>query len=107
MRRGDADETIVLMRESLTRIAELCDKFAFVNALVPSRRGGRTKGDDAWAARILGARHAVTERTGATAVDTSVDDLRQQAERDVRARLGPTSGPRRMRRDARPPSIGC
>ena len=47
------------------------------------------KGDDAWAARILGARDAVTERTGLTIVDTSVDDLREQAERDVRARLGP------------------
>jgi predicted ATPase/transcriptional regulator with XRE-family HTH domain len=89
VRRGDADETIVLMRESLTRIAELRDKFAFVNALVPLAAAAALKGDDAWAARILGARHAVTERTGATAVDTSVDDLREQAERDVRARLGP------------------
>jgi hypothetical protein len=46
-------------------------------------------GDDAWAARIQGARDAVTERTGATVVDKSVHDLREQAERDVRARLGP------------------
>jgi hypothetical protein len=35
------------------------------------------KGDDAWAARITGARDAVTERTGATVVDHSVQDLRE------------------------------
>jgi hypothetical protein len=46
------------------------------------------KGDDAWAARILGVRDAVTERTGATVADKSVDDLREQAERGARARLG-------------------
>ena len=31
----------------------------------------------------------MTERTGATVVDRSVHDLREQAEREVRARLGP------------------
>jgi hypothetical protein len=77
------------MRESLTRIAELRDKFAFVYALVPLAAAAVLKGDDAWAARILGAREAVTERTGAMIVDPSVDDLREQAEREVRARLGP------------------
>ena len=75
VRRGDADETIALMRESLTRIGELRDKFAFVYALVPLAAAAVLKGNDAWAARILGAREAVTERTGATIVDTSVDDL--------------------------------
>ena len=89
VRRGDADETIALMRESLTRIGELRDKFAFVYALVPLAAAAVLKGNDAWAARILGAREAVTERTGATIVDTSVDDLRKQAEREVRDRLGP------------------
>jgi predicted ATPase/DNA-binding XRE family transcriptional regulator len=89
VRRGDADETIALMRESLTRIGELRDRFAFVYALVPLAAAAVLKGDDAWAARILGAREAVTERWGATIVDTSVDDLREQAEREVRARLGP------------------
>jgi hypothetical protein len=39
--------------------------------------------------RILGAREAVTERTGATVLDTSVDDLKELAEREARARLGP------------------
>ena len=89
VRRGDADETIALMRESLTRIGELRDKFAFVYALVPLAAAAVLKGNDAWAARILGAREAVTERSGATIVDASVDDLREQAEREVRARLGP------------------
>src|SRR5688572_10629542 len=88
VRRGHADEAIAVMRESLTHIRELRDKFAFVYALVPLAAAAVLKGDDAWAARILGARDAVTERTGATIVDTSVDDLRQQVERDARARLG-------------------
>ena len=89
VRGGHADETIALMRESLTRIRELRDRFAFVYALVPLAAAAVLKGDDAWAARILGARDAVTERTGATVADGSVDDLREQAEREVRARLGP------------------
>ena len=46
------------------------------------------KRDDAWAARILGARDAVAERTGATVADRLANELRAQAERDARARLG-------------------
>ena len=79
----------MLVRESLTYIRQLHDKFAFVYALVPLAAAAVLRGDDAWAARILGARDAVTDRTGATVVDKSVDDLRNQAEREVRARLGP------------------
>ncbi len=89
MRRGNPDEAIALVRESLTRIRELHDKFAFVYALVPLAAAAVLKGDDAWAARILGARDAVTERTGVTVVDKSVQDLREQSEREARARLGP------------------
>jgi tetratricopeptide (TPR) repeat protein len=89
VRRGEADEAIAWTRENLTQIGELRDKFAFVYALVPLAAAAVLKGNDAWAARILGAREAVTERTGATIVDTSIDDLREQAERQVRARLGP------------------
>ncbi len=89
VRRGAADEAIALMRQSLTRIRDYQDKFAFVYALVPLAAAAVLKGDDAWAARILGARDAVTERTGATVVDKAVDDLMEQAEREVRARLGP------------------
>ena len=77
------------MRQSLTQIRDLHDRFAFVYALVPLAAAAVLKGDDAWAARILGARDAVTERTGAAVVDKSVHDLTEQAERDVRARLGP------------------
>jgi len=89
VRRGNPDEAIALVRESLTHIRELHDKFEFVYALVPLAAAAVLKGDDAWAARILGARDAVTESTGATVVDKSVHDLRERAEQEVRARLGP------------------
>ena len=89
VRRRSLDEAIALVRESLTRIRELHDKFAFVYALVPLAAAAMLKEDDAWVARILGARDVVTERTGVTVVDKSVQDLRDQAERDARARLGP------------------
>jgi predicted ATPase/DNA-binding XRE family transcriptional regulator len=89
VRRERPDEAIALVRESLTRIRALHDKFAFVYALVPLAAAAMLKGDDAWAARILGARDAVTERTGVTVVDKSVSDLKEQAERGARARLGP------------------
>ena len=89
VRRGTADEAIALMRESLTRIRELHDHFAFVYALVPLVAAAALKGDDTWVARILGARDAVTERTGIMVVDKSVQDLQEQAERQARARLGP------------------
>ncbi|HMG17449.1 MAG TPA: hypothetical protein VK573_01895, partial [Gemmatimonadales bacterium] len=89
VRRGNPDEAIALVRENLTHVRELHDKFAFVYALVPLAAAAVLKGDDVWAARILGARDWVTERTGATVVDKSVDDLKELAEREVRARLGP------------------
>ena len=88
VRRAKPDEAIELVRESLIRIRELQDKFAFVYALVPLAAAAVLKGDDAWAARIVGARDAVTERAGVTVVDKSVQDLRDQAEQ-ARGRLGP------------------
>jgi hypothetical protein len=60
-----------------------------VYVMVPLAVAAVLKGDDLWAARILGARDAVTERTGATIADKWVHALGEQAERDVRARLGP------------------
>jgi predicted ATPase/DNA-binding XRE family transcriptional regulator len=90
VRRGNPDEAIAVVRESLERIRELHDKFAFVYALVPLAAAAISKRDDAWAARILGTRDAITEVTGVTVVDNSVQDLRQQAEREARARLGAT-----------------
>jgi tetratricopeptide (TPR) repeat protein len=90
VRRGNADETIAIVRESLTLIRGLHDNHAFVFALGPLAVAAMLKGDDAWAARILGARDAVTERTRATvAVRQSLDDLIGLVESDVRARLGP------------------
>ena len=89
VRRGNPDEAIAFVRESLTYIRQLHDTFAFVYALVPLAAAAVLKGDDEWAARILGARDAVTERTGAAVVDKLVADLRDQAEREARARLGP------------------
>ena len=89
VRRGNANAAIAVVRESLTHIRELKDRFVFVYTLVPLAAAAALKGDDAWAARILGARDAVTHRTGATVVDQTVHDLREQAEREVRARLGP------------------
>jgi len=89
VRRGNADEAIALVRESLTCIRDLQDKYAFAYTLVPLVAAAVLKGDDAWAARILGARDAVSERTGATVVLKLVHDLQVESEREVRARLGP------------------
>jgi predicted ATPase len=89
VRRERPDEAIALLRESLTHVRALHDKFAFVYALVPLSAAAVLKGEDAWAARILGVRDAVTERTGVTVVDPSVRDLREQTKGRARARLGP------------------
>jgi len=89
VRRGDADEAIGLVRESLTYIRQLHDTFAFVYALVPLAAAAVLKGDDEWAARVLGARDLVTERTGATVAETPVTAMKDQAERQARTRLGP------------------
>jgi ATP/maltotriose-dependent transcriptional regulator MalT len=89
VRRGNADRVIALVRESLTHIRELHDKFAFVYTVVPLAAAAVLKGDYAWAARVLGAREALMERTGVAIVDTRVHDLRGEAEREARARLGP------------------
>ncbi len=89
LQRENPDEAIAWGRESLTLFRQLHDKFAIVYALVPLAAAAAVKGDDLWAARILGARDAVTERTGAAVVDKRVQALGEQAEREVRARLGP------------------
>jgi predicted ATPase/transcriptional regulator with XRE-family HTH domain len=90
VRRGNADETIAIVRESLTLIRGLHDNHAFVFALGPLAVAAMLRGDDRWAARILGARDAVSERTRATfVVRQSLDNLVGLGEREVRARLGP------------------
>jgi len=89
VQRGRPDDAIAIIREYLGEIRRLQDKFAFVSALVPLAAAAVLKGDDAWAARILGARDAVSERTGAATVDRSVQELRTRTETGARARLGP------------------
>ncbi|HET9703611.1 MAG TPA: helix-turn-helix domain-containing protein [Vicinamibacterales bacterium] len=89
VRRGRPDEAIGFVRESLTYIRQLHDTFAFVYALVPLAAAAVLKGDDEWAARILGARDAVTERTGAAVAEHSLDELKEQARQGALGRLGP------------------
>jgi predicted ATPase/DNA-binding XRE family transcriptional regulator len=88
VRRKNPGEAIGLLRESLGHIRELHDRYAFVYALVSLAAAAVLKGDDDWAARILGSRDAVNERTGAPVIDKAVYELKEQMERDVRARLG-------------------
>jgi tetratricopeptide (TPR) repeat protein len=89
VQRGKPDEAITFARDSLSLFHELHDTFAIVYALAPLAAAAAITGDDLWTARILGARDAVTERTGATVVDQSVRALGERAERKVRARLTP------------------
>jgi hypothetical protein len=89
VRCGRPDQAIDLVRECLTYIGALRDKFAFVYAMVPLAAAAVLKGEDVWAARILGAADSASERTGATVSDRAVRDLRDDAERQARMRLGP------------------
>jgi len=86
--RGNPDEAIALVRDSLALFRPLHDKYAILYVMVPFAAAAELKGEDLWAARILGARDAVTERTGATIADKWVQALGEQTERNVRARLG-------------------
>jgi predicted ATPase/DNA-binding XRE family transcriptional regulator len=88
VQRGDADDAIVLLHESLIQIRELQDRYAFVYALLPLAAAAMLKGDDLWAARILGARDAVAERTGVAVAVGLVSDLQKRTEQEARARLG-------------------
>ena len=88
-RRGNAHDALVLLRERVSHNRDLHDKYAFAYSLVFLAAAAVLGGDDIWAARILGARDAVTERAGATVVDKTVQDVRDRVEREVRARLGP------------------
>ena len=89
VRRGNPDEAITLVRECLTLFRPLHDKYAIVYVTIPLAAAAVLKGDYAWAARVLGARDAVTERTGASIADKWVRDMGERAEREARARLGP------------------
>ena len=89
VRHGDSDAAILFVRESLALFRQVQDRFAIVYVMVPLAAAAVLKGDDLWAARILGARDAVTERTGATIADRWVHAQGEQIEGEVRARLGP------------------
>jgi len=83
-----ADDAIDFVRQSLVGSRQVHDKFAFVYALTPLATAAALKGDDAWAARILGTRDALIERIGTASIDRSVLELRASTERGVRERLG-------------------
>src|SRR5262249_8333879 len=91
VRRGNVHEAIALVRESLTCIRDLQDKYAFAYTLVALVAAAVFQGRDAWAARIMGTLDAVSERTGATVVLKWVHDVRVESERTARAHLGPES----------------
>jgi hypothetical protein len=88
VQRGDADATIALVHESLLCSRQVRDRFAFIYALVPLAAAAALKGEDGWAARILGARDAIADRTGTTVSSDSIRQLRERVEQQARARLG-------------------
>src|SRR5262249_36781114 len=89
VRRADPREAFALARECLTYVRDLRDNFAFVYVMVPLAAAAVLNGDEPWAARILGAADSISERTGAAVTDGTVLNLRREAERQARARLGP------------------
>jgi hypothetical protein len=90
VQRGDADAAITFVHESLVCSRKVRDRFAFVYALVPLAAAAGLQGNDALAAKALGARDAITERTGATVSSNSVRELRDRVEQQAQARLGST-----------------
>ena len=90
VQRGDADAAIAFVHESLLCSRRVRDRFAFVYALIPLAAAAELKGNDAWVANVLGARDAITERTGAPVSNNSLRELRAHIERRARIRLGPT-----------------
>jgi tetratricopeptide (TPR) repeat protein len=89
LRRGNADEVSGLMRTSLRRARESQDTIAIVFGLVPLAAAAALKGDHGWVARILGAREAISDRTGAILVDPLLCELHERIEREARTQLGP------------------
>jgi hypothetical protein len=89
VRRRNPDAAIASVRESVAVIRRVHDKYAFVHVMVPLAAAAILKHDWARAARVLGARDAVAERTDARVVDGLARDLLRMAEREGRTRLGP------------------
>jgi predicted ATPase/DNA-binding XRE family transcriptional regulator len=88
LQRGNADEVIALMRQSLIRVRQTQDRFGVVYGMVPLAAAAALKGDYAWVARILGARDAITERAGTVLIDPVMRDLSAQIESEARTQLG-------------------
>ena len=105
VRLGHADEAIALAKESLAFFRQLHDRFAIVYAMVPLAAAAALKGDDLLAARILGARAAVTDRTGATVVDQWVHALESRPNAKFAHASARIAGPGRMGQGAARPSI--
>jgi len=61
-----------------------------VYALVPLAATARLKGEDAWAAKVLGTKDAIAERSGGTAASMWIQQLRERVEQEARGRLGLT-----------------
>jgi len=89
LQRGQADEVLALMRQSLIRVRESQDRFGVVYGMAPLAAAAALKGDYAWVARILGTRDAIAERTGSILIDPLMRELCERIEADARARLGP------------------
>jgi predicted ATPase/DNA-binding XRE family transcriptional regulator len=89
VRNRNPDSVIASVRESLALIRRVRDKYAFVHILVPLAAAAILRRDGAWAARVLGARDVVAERTGARVADGLAQDLLRMVEREGRASLGP------------------
>jgi predicted ATPase/DNA-binding XRE family transcriptional regulator len=87
IRHRKADEAIALVRESLVLIRQLHDKFAFVYVMVPLAAAALLKEDGTWAARIVGARDAVADRTGLTIIDSAARDLLKNVEQEGPTRI--------------------
>ena len=108
VRRGNPDAAIALVRESLTRIRELHDKFAFVYALGPARRGGGPEGRRRLGRAdpgCPGRRHRPHRRHGRRQVGARPARTgRAAGARHAWARIG---GAAPTRRAARPRSIRC
>ena len=66
VRRGDADAAIGFVRETVDLQPAAARSLRVRVRAHPSGRRRGTEGDDVWVARILGARDAITERTGTT-----------------------------------------
>ena len=71
VRRGNPDKAVSQSRQTLRRVRELKDRFAFVHALLPLALAASHRGHHAQVARILGAQAAITESTGVAIVDRS------------------------------------